>query len=75
MVVQQAIHTVCYTTGLEPVDVLLLMASSENDAPKVEELLGAGANVNIADSNGKSPVELATKPEVVSMLQAALQKS
>ena len=62
-------------TGLDPVDVLLLMASSENDAPKVEELLDAGANVNITDTNGKGPTELATKPEVVQMLQAALQRA
>ena len=28
--------------GIEPVDVLLLMAAAENDTPKIEELLGAG---------------------------------
>lgn len=55
--------------------MLLLMASSENDTPKVEELLAAGANVNIADNNGKSPLQLATKPEIVSMLQNAAQKA
>lgn len=56
--------------GLDPVDVLLLMAASENDLPKVEELLLAGARVDIADSNGKSPLQLASKPEVVAALQA-----
>ena len=30
-----------------PVDVLLLMAASENDTPKVAELLRAGADVNV----------------------------
>ncbi len=55
--------------GLDPVDVLLLMAASENDSPKVEELLAAGANINIADNNGKSPLDLATKPEVREMLE------
>lgn len=58
------------STGLDPVDVLLLMACAENDTPKVEELLGAGANVNIKDNNGKSPIQLATKPEILKMLQA-----
>jgi ankyrin repeat protein len=54
------------------VDVLLLMAASENDIPKVEELLGAGANVNIADNKGRSPLELATKPEVKEMIEVRL---
>lgn len=53
-------------------DVLLLMAASENDVPKVEELLGAGANINITDSKGKSPLELATKPEVVELLEVCM---
>jgi hypothetical protein len=51
------------------VDVLLLMAASENDIPKVEELLGAGANINITDNAGKSPLQLATKPEVIEMIE------
>lgn len=59
----------CNCTGLDPVDVLLLMAASENDTPKVEELLSAGANVNIADNTGKSPMDLATKPEVKTLLE------
>jgi ankyrin repeat protein len=53
------------------VDVLLLMAASENDLPKVEELLAAGANTSVTDSNNKTPLELATKEEVVAALQAA----
>jgi ankyrin repeat protein len=52
--------------------VLLLMAASENDTPKVEELLGAGANINIADNKGKSPLELATKQEVKDLLEVRL---
>lgn len=55
--------------GLDPVDVLLLMACSENDLPKVEELLAAGASMNIADNTGKSPLELASKPEVKEVLE------
>jgi hypothetical protein len=55
--------------GLDPVDVLLLMAASENDTPKVEELLAAGANIAIADNKGKSPLELATKQEVKDLLE------
>ena len=59
------------SSGLHPVDVLLLMACSENDAPKVEELLKAGANVNVKDNKGKSPLELCTKDEIKDMLQKA----
>ena len=33
--------------GLAPVDLLLLMAATENDAPRVAELLRAGADINI----------------------------
>lgn len=57
--------------GLEPVDLLLLMACSENDTPKVEEVLKAGADINVKDLNGKSPMELCTKEEVKELLQKA----
>ena len=33
--------------GLAPCDLLLLMASAENDAPKVAELLRAGADTGV----------------------------
>lgn len=36
-----------FAAGLEPKDILLLMAAEENDTPKVEELLKAGANVKV----------------------------
>lgn len=32
--------------GLAPVDLLLLMAAQENDAPRVAELIRAGADLN-----------------------------
>ena len=35
-----------FTEGLAPVDLLLLMAAQENDAPRIAELLRAGADVN-----------------------------
>jgi len=59
------------SSGLHPVDVLLLMACSENDTPKVEELLKAGADASVKDNNGKGPLELCTKPEIKDMLQKA----
>ena len=36
-----------YAAGTPPVDLLLLMAASENDAPKVAELLRAGAKLEV----------------------------
>lgn len=59
--------------GLDCVDLLLLMASSEGDTPKVEELLEAGANVNVSSDKvygGKTAIELCTKEEIKEMLQA-----
>ena len=35
-----------FTEGLAPVDLLLLMAAQENDAPRIAKLLRAGADVN-----------------------------
>jgi len=59
-------------SGLEPVDLLLLMACSEDDTPKVEELLGAGADVTVKNpADGKTPMELCTKEEIKNMLSAA----
>lgn len=37
---------VLYAEGLAPVDLLLLMAAQENDAPRVAELIRAGADLN-----------------------------
>lgn len=57
-----------------PVDLLLLMASSENDLPKVEELLRSGADPTVKDLNGKTAIELCEKPEVKDALEKALSK-
>ncbi|WIA33486.1 hypothetical protein OEZ86_006614 [Tetradesmus obliquus] len=59
------------SSGLDPVDVLLLMAASENDLPKIEELLAAGADVSVTDSENRTPLELATKEEALAALRAA----
>ena len=63
-------------SGLEPVDLLLLMACSENDTPKVEELLGAGADVSVKNpADGKTPMELCTKDEIKEMLLLSAKSS
>ncbi len=63
------------SAGLDCVDLLLLMAASEGDTPKVEELLEAGADVNISSGKvygGKTAIELCTKDEIKEMLQAKM---
>ena len=42
-----------FTVGLAPCDLLLLMASAENDAPKVAELLRAGADTGVKVRRGQ----------------------
>jgi len=61
-------------TGLEAVDVLLLLAAAENDDPKIEELIAAGADVSVSDNLGRTPKQLATKDVVVKMLADAEAK-
>jgi hypothetical protein len=59
-------------SGVEPIDLLLLMACSENDTPKVEEVLAAGADVTVKNpGDGKTPMDLCTKEEIKEMLAAA----
>ncbi|KAF5830818.1 hypothetical protein DUNSADRAFT_13988 [Dunaliella salina] len=57
-----------------PAHVILLLASQENDDPKIAELLAAGADLNVKDNNGKTPLELATKPEALNIMKEHLAK-
>ncbi|KAG2446565.1 hypothetical protein HYH02_008552 [Chlamydomonas schloesseri] len=59
-------------SGLHPIDVILLLACSENDTPKVQEILKAGADPTVKGVDGKQPLELASKPELINMIKAAL---
>jgi hypothetical protein len=68
------LFSMLYAAGQAPVDLLLLMACSENDTPKVEELLRAGANPTVTDLGGLTPLQLCTKEEIKDMLEAALAK-
>lgn len=58
-------------SGLHPIDILLLWASKENDDPKVQELLTAGADITVKDLEGKTALELTTSVEVKELLEAA----
>jgi len=57
------------SAGLAAVDLLLLMAAGENDAPKVAEMLRAGADVGVKDIEGKTATELATNEQVLELLR------
>ncbi|KAL3145880.1 hypothetical protein ABBQ38_015250 [Trebouxia sp. C0009 RCD-2024] len=56
-------------SGMAPCDILLLLSSSEGDAPKVAELLAAGAHIGVKGLDGKTALEVAKTPEVKELLQ------
>lgn len=45
--------------NIHPVDILLLMAASEGDKPKIEELLRAGAQYDVKDADGRTALDRA----------------
>lgn len=50
--------------NIHPVDILLLMASSEGDKPKIEELLRAGADYTVKDADGRTALDRAVNDEI-----------
>ncbi|XP_021755820.1 protein LHCP TRANSLOCATION DEFECT-like [Chenopodium quinoa] len=46
--------------NIHPVDILLLMAASEGDQPKIEELLKAGAKYDVKDADGRTALDRAS---------------
>lgn len=62
------VYTEPLAEGMHPADVLLLLAAVEDDLPKVEELLQAGADKNIKDLSGKTPADLCSKEEIKAVL-------
>ncbi|KAL6202327.1 hypothetical protein ACLB2K_026035 [Fragaria x ananassa] len=50
--------------NIHPVDILLLMAASEGDKPKIEELLRAGASYNVKDADGRTALDRAASDEI-----------
>jgi hypothetical protein len=59
--------------GIPAVDILLLMASSEGDQPKVEELIGAGADGTVKNLEGKTAVDLAANDIVRDLIVESLK--
>lgn len=50
--------------GIHPVDILLLLAATEGDKPKLEELLRAGASYDVPDVEGRTALDRAQDDEV-----------
>lgn len=46
--------------NIHPVDILLLMAASEGDKPKIEELIRAGADYTVKDADGRTALDRAS---------------
>lgn len=57
------------SASIHAVDILLLLASSEGDKPKIEELLAAGAKIDVKDADGRTAVDRAANDEVKALLQ------
>jgi len=56
--------------GVHPIDMILIMSCVENDAPKVEEVLDAGAQASVKDPrDGNTPIKLCTDPDIKAMLE------
>ncbi|KAK8579130.1 hypothetical protein V6N13_142352 [Hibiscus sabdariffa] len=43
--------------NIHPVDILLMLATSEGDKPKIEELLRAGATYDVKDADGRTAID------------------
>ncbi|XP_010519276.1 PREDICTED: protein LHCP TRANSLOCATION DEFECT [Tarenaya hassleriana] len=50
--------------NIHPVDILLLLAATEGDKPKIEELLRAGADFSVKDADGRTAIERANSEEI-----------
>uniref|UniRef100_A0A2N9I435 Uncharacterized protein n=1 Tax=Fagus sylvatica TaxID=28930 RepID=A0A2N9I435_FAGSY len=50
--------------NIHPVDILLLMAASEGDKPKIEKLLRAGASYMVKDADGRTALDRAASNEI-----------
>lgn len=60
-------------TGIHPVDILLLLAASEGDRPKIQELLRAGANASVKDGEGRTALDRAVDDEIRTLIQGGAE--
>ncbi|KDP39089.1 hypothetical protein JCGZ_00846 [Jatropha curcas] len=61
--------------NIHPVDILLLLAASEGDKPKIEELLRAGASYTVKDGDGRTALDRANEEIREFILEFSAQKA
>jgi hypothetical protein len=61
--------------GIDAVDILLLLASSEGDRPKIQELLEAGARCDVKDVDGKTALDRAADDEIRELILSVTKAS
>ncbi|KAJ7963855.1 protein LHCP TRANSLOCATION DEFECT-like [Quillaja saponaria] len=61
--------------NIHPVDILLMLASSEGDKPKIEELLRAGASYDVKDVDGRTALDRANDEIKNFILSFSTQKA
>ncbi|XP_043690277.1 protein LHCP TRANSLOCATION DEFECT [Telopea speciosissima] len=59
---------VLLSQNIHPVDILLMLAASEGDKPKIEELLRAGATYNVKDADGRTALDRAASDEIKELI-------
>lgn len=55
--------------NIHPVDILLLLAASEGDKPKIEELMRAGADYTVTDTEGRTALDRASDDEIKNLIE------
>ncbi|KAK7333571.1 hypothetical protein VNO80_30346 [Phaseolus coccineus] len=60
---------------IHPVDILLLLAASEGDKPKIEELLRAGAKYDVKDGDGRTALDRANEEIKDFILNFSVQRA
>ncbi|CAN7047260.1 unnamed protein product [Brassica oleracea var. botrytis] len=58
--------------NIHPVDILLMLAASEGDKPKIEELLRAGADYTVKDADGRTALDRASSEEIRDLILGSL---
>lgn len=61
--------------NIHPVDILLLLAASEGDKPKIEELLRAGAKYDVKDREGRTALDRANEEIKEFILNFSVQRA
>uniref|UniRef100_A0A6M2EWD9 Protein LHCP TRANSLOCATION DEFECT n=1 Tax=Populus davidiana TaxID=266767 RepID=A0A6M2EWD9_9ROSI len=61
--------------NIHPVDILLILAASEGDKPKIEELLRAGAAYDIKDADGRTALDRANEETKDFILGLSVRKA